>query len=272
VETTEQATWDRRYSGADLVWGTGPNRFVVAELAGLPAGRAIDLGAGEGRNAIWLAERGWQVTAVDFSAVGLARAARLAAGRGVSVEWVHADLMAWQPAPEGYDLVLVAYLQLPSAVLAPVLHTAAAAVAPGGTMLVIGHDRDNIARGYGGPQDPDRLYTPAEVAAGLGELVIRRAEQVLRPVQTPDGERTAIDTLVRAERPGVARADTSAALPRRRGGRLRRDELPAFAVNGRVAGCRQLGPSGPGARDVGPYAWPGDRLQWGRGCEGQGWP
>jgi 2-polyprenyl-3-methyl-5-hydroxy-6-metoxy-1,4-benzoquinol methylase len=201
VETTEQAAWDQRYSGPELVWGAGPNRFVAGELAALPPGRAIDLGTGEGRNAIWLAERGWRVTAVDFSAAGLARAARLAAERGVSVDWVQADLLDYQPDPGSYDLVLIAYLHLPSASLAQVFRAAAAAVAPGGTLLVIGHDRDNIARGHGGPQDPGRLYTPALVTGQLGGLVIRKAGQVQRPVQTPEGERTAIDTLVRAERP-----------------------------------------------------------------------
>jgi len=201
VEITEQAAWDQRYSGPDLVWGAGPNRFVADELAALPPGRAIDLGTGEGRNAIWLAERGWRVTAVDFSAAGLARAARLAAERGVSVDWVQADLLDYQPAPGSYDLVLIAYLHLPSASLAQVFRAAAAAVAPGGTLLVIGHDRDNIARGHGGPQDPGRLYTPALVTGQLGGLAIRKAGQVQRPVQTPEGERTAIDTLVRAERP-----------------------------------------------------------------------
>ncbi len=201
MESTEQAAWDQRYAGPDLVWGSGPNRFVAGELAALTPGRAIDLGTGEGRNAIWLAERGWRVTAVDFSAVGLARAARLAGERGVSVDWVHADLADYEPAPGGYGLVLIAYLQLPSAGLARVLRAAAAAVAPGGTLLVIGHDRDNIARGHGGPQDPDRLYTPAMVTAELDGLVIRRAEQVMRPVPTPEGERTAIDTLVLAQRP-----------------------------------------------------------------------
>jgi SAM-dependent methyltransferase len=201
VGTTEQEDWDQRYSRPDLVWGADPNRFAAEELATLRPGRAIDLGTGEGRNAIWLAERGWRVTAVDFSAVGLARAARLAAERGVSVDWMHADLLNYQPAPGGYDLVLIAYLQLPSASLARVLRAAAAAVAPGGTLLVIGHDRDNITRGHGGPQDPDRLYTPETVTAELDGLTIRRAERVPRPVRTPEGERTAIDTLVRAERP-----------------------------------------------------------------------
>lgn len=198
---TEQAAWDQRYSGPDLVWGTGPNRFIADEVAALPPGRAIDLGCGEGRNAIWLAERGWQATGVDFSAAGLGRAARLAAERGVSVEWVQADLLRYQPAPGGYDLVLIAYLHLPSDGLAGVFRAAAAAVAPGGTLLVVGHDRDNITRGHGGPQDPDRLYTPQLVTAELNGLAVRRAEQVPRPVPTPEGARTAIDTLVRAERP-----------------------------------------------------------------------
>ena len=207
METTEQAAaWDKRYSAQELVWGAGPNRFVAAEVTALPAGRAIDLGTGEGRNAIWLAGRGWQVTAVDFSAAGLARAARLATERGVSVDWVRADLLDYQPAPGRFDLVLLAYIHLPAASLARVFRAAAAAVAPGGTLLVIGHDRDNITRGHGGPQDPDRLYTPAAVAGELDGLTVLRAEQVMRPVKTPEGERTAIDTLVRARAPGIARA------------------------------------------------------------------
>ncbi|HEY1619967.1 MAG TPA: methyltransferase domain-containing protein [Streptosporangiaceae bacterium] len=138
---------------------------------------------------------------MDFSAAGLARAARLAAERAVSVDWVQADLLDYQPAPGRYDLVLIAYIHLPAAGLARVFRAAAAAVAPGGTLLVIGHDRDNITRGYGGPQVPGRLYTPAAVTAELDGLAVRRAEQVLRPVRTPEGERTAVDTLVRAERP-----------------------------------------------------------------------
>jgi SAM-dependent methyltransferase len=201
VGTSEQAAWDERYSGPDLVWGAGPNRFLAEAATALPPGRAIDLGAGEGRNAIWLAERGWQVTAVDFSAVGLDRAARLARQRAVSLDWVQADLLDYQPEPGGYDLVLIAYIHLPAAGLARVFRAAAVAVAPGGTLLVIGHDRDNVTRGHGGPPDPDRLYTPTAVTAELAGLTVQRAEQVTRPVPTPEGERNAIDTLVRAERP-----------------------------------------------------------------------
>ena len=201
MDTTEQTAWDQRYSGPDLVWGAGPNQFVAAEAALLPARRAIDLGTGEGRNAIWLAERGWQVTAVDFSAVGLTRAGRLAAARGTKVDWVQADLLEYQPGPGAYELVLVAYVHLPSVSLAGMFQAAASAVAPGGTLLVIGHDRDNVTRGHGGPQDPDRLYTPATVTAELGGLEVVRAEQVIRRISTPEGERAAVDTLVRAERP-----------------------------------------------------------------------
>jgi SAM-dependent methyltransferase len=197
----DQAAWDERYAGPELVWGAGPNCFVAEELAALPPGRAIDLGTGEGRNAIWLAERGFAVTAVDFSRVGLARAAGLAAGRGVSVDWVHADLLDYRPTPGGYDLVLIAYIQLPAERLTALARTAAAALAAGGTLLAVGHDRDNLARGHGGPKDPTVLWTPQIVTAGLTGLTVQQAEQVNRTVTTPDGERTAIDTLVRAVRP-----------------------------------------------------------------------
>jgi SAM-dependent methyltransferase len=197
----DQTAWDERYAGPELVWGAGPNRFVTEELAALEPGRALDLGTGEGRNAIWLAARGWQVTGVDFSAVGLARAAELARQRGVDVGWVKADLLSYQPSPAGYDLVLIAYIQLPADELARLVRTAATALAPGGTLLAVGHDRDNLDRGYGGPQYPQVLWTAASVAAALDGLTVQRAEQVRRRAQTAEGERVAIDTLVRAGRP-----------------------------------------------------------------------
>jgi SAM-dependent methyltransferase len=195
-----RAEWDRRYQTSELIWTATPNRFVVGEVTGLRPGRALDLGAGEGRNAVWLAEQGWQVTAVDYSAVGLAKAARLAEARGVRVDWVTADLLEYLPEPAASDLVLIAYLQLPPAELAAVLHAAAAAVAPGGTLLVIGHDLTNLSEGVGGPPVPEVLYTPEAITAALPDLDVRRAERVRRPVQTADGTRDAIDTLVRVVR------------------------------------------------------------------------
>src|SRR5579859_923566 len=147
--------WDERYATTELVWGAGPNRFLVAEVDGLLPGRALDLGCGEGRNAIWLAERGWEATGVDFSEIGLAKARRLASERGVEVAWVRADLLAYQPEEGAFDLVIVMYIHLPAAQLADVMKRAGAALAPGGTLLVVGHDLLNLSQGYGGPQNPE---------------------------------------------------------------------------------------------------------------------
>jgi SAM-dependent methyltransferase len=200
--------WNARYSASALVWGTEPNRWIRRETADLTAGRALDLAAGEGRNGIWLAEQGWQVTAVDFSAVALDRARQLADARlGPDAErltLVCADALEYRPAPGGYDLVLVAYLQLPAAQRRPVLRSAAEALAPGGTLLVVGHDSSNLTEGTGGPQDPAVLFTAEDVLADVADhtLTTVRAERVRRPVESPDGTVTdAIDALARLHRP-----------------------------------------------------------------------
>ena len=105
--------WDQRYSGNELVWTSTPNQFLVSESVGLPPGRAVDLGCGEGRNAVWLAEQGWQVTGVDFSPVGLAKAQRFAELWDVEVTWVESAVEDWTPPSDGFDLVVMLYLQLP---------------------------------------------------------------------------------------------------------------------------------------------------------------
>lgn len=197
----DASAWDRRYAESELLWSAEPNRFVAAELVDLAPGRVVDLAAGEGRNAIWLAGRGWRATAVDFSPVAIEKGRRLAEAAGVDVDWVVADLLDHVPEPAGFDVVLVAYLHLPSEQLDAVLERAARAVAPGGVLLVVGHDATNLSEGVGGPQDPDLLYTPASISARLGGLRIDRAERVRRPV--PDAGREAIDTLVRAHRPAA---------------------------------------------------------------------
>lgn len=196
--------WDERYSGAEFEWSVHPNQFVAAELAGLPPGRALDLAAGEGRNAVWLAERGWSVTAVDFSRVGLDKGRKLSAARGVGdgrIDWVVADLSGYEPPGGAFELVLIAYFQAGPALRARVLAAAAAALAPGGTLLVIGHDLTNLTEGVGGPQSPEVLYTPEAITAGLPGLRIVRAERVRRPVERDGTTAAAIDALVRAERP-----------------------------------------------------------------------
>ncbi|MFJ8578245.1 class I SAM-dependent methyltransferase [Micromonospora sp. NPDC093277] len=199
----DSSDWDARYADTpELVWGVEPNRFVVESVEGLTPGSALDLAAGEGRNAVWLAERGWRVSAVDFSQVAVERGRELAAHRGVPVEWRVADVTAYRPVPGSYDLVLICYLHLPAEERARVLDSARGALCPGGTLVVVGHDLANLTGGVGGPQDPGILLTPEAVVDGLAGLRIERAETARRPVPTADGgSADALDTLVVATRP-----------------------------------------------------------------------
>jgi SAM-dependent methyltransferase len=199
----EREDWNRRYETPELLWTAEANRFLVAEVETMPPGRALDVGTGEGRNAVWLAERGWQVTGVDFSDIGLAKARRLAEARGVEVDWVLADLRTYQPEVDSYDLVVVLYLHLSAHDRASVLAACGRALGAGGVLVVIGHHSSNLTEGCGGPQDPGLLFTPDDVLADLadvGDLSVVRAERVTRPVVTEAGKRTAIDALVRVSR------------------------------------------------------------------------
>jgi len=193
-----RADWDHRYAGTDLVWSAEPNRFLVEEVSELPPGRALDVAAGEGRNAVWLAGRGFAVDAVDFSEVGMAKGRALAGARGVDVGWIVADVETW-PVPAGrYDLVILFYLQLPLERMRGVVRRYARAVAPGGTFLLVGHDRTNLDRGWGGPRDPEVLYGPDDLVPALAGLRLVEADRRRRAVATDEGERVAIDCLVRA--------------------------------------------------------------------------
>jgi SAM-dependent methyltransferase len=192
--------WDERYATEELIWKAEPNRFLVEELDALAPGTALDVACGEGRNAVWLASKGWRVTGVDFSRAGLAKAQRLATDRGVEVTWVEADVVEWQPPTASFDLVVVMYLHLPAEQRHRALAHAAAALAPGGVLLVVGHDTSNLLKGTGGPQDPAVLFGPEEIVEDLSGLQIERAEQVKRTVVTDAGETPAIDALVRAVR------------------------------------------------------------------------
>jgi ubiquinone/menaquinone biosynthesis C-methylase UbiE len=201
--------WDRRYADTELVWSAGANEFVRSELDDLSPGRAIDVAAGEGRNSIWLAERGWHVTAVDFSRVGLDKGRSLHARRGTAlpVEWEHADAVHDDLGSGRYDLAVVAYLQLPAEQRRTALRRAFGTLHDGGTLLVVGHDSTNLTEGTGGPQDPSVLYTAEDVLADLdGERFdVVRAERVVRVVDPPadappEGPRLAYDALVRVVR------------------------------------------------------------------------
>jgi SAM-dependent methyltransferase len=190
--------WDARYAAVENLWAVKPNRFLVAEVGDLEPGRALDLACGEGQNAIWLATLGWRVTGVDYSEVAIAKARARAERDGVDVDFVCADLVTYEPEARGFDLVFVLYLHIPSAQRTAIHANAAAAVAPGGTFLLLGHDLTNLTDGVGGPSDPDILYTADEIAAELTGLEIEKATVVLRDVAGQ--ERDAIDTIVRARR------------------------------------------------------------------------
>lgn len=201
--TMEREEWNARYEGKDLVWSDKANLFVEAELSDAPPGKALVLAAGEGRNAIWLARRGWTVHAVDFSDVAIEKAKKLAAAHPLegTITFEAADLRGYPFEKEAFDLVTLVYLQIPQSELVPILKGAARSVAPGGELLVIAHDTDNLTHGHGGPQSPKVLYNAQQVVAALdGELSILKAQRVERPVETEDGTKIALDCLVRAKR------------------------------------------------------------------------
>ncbi len=196
--------WDSRYASVEQVWSLAPNQFVAAELTELSPGRAVDLACGEGRNAIWLAQRGWTVTAIDFSEVAVDRGRRIA-GDDVTVDWRVDDALTAE-LPRA-DLVVVAYLQLPEEQRRTAVRRGFAALEPGGTFFLVAHDSTNLDEGTGGPQDASVLYTADDVLADLeGEpFDVVRASRVARVVQQDDehggtSEATAWDALVRLVR------------------------------------------------------------------------
>jgi SAM-dependent methyltransferase len=195
-------TWDERYRAAELVWGVRPNQWVEQEVTALPVGRALDIACGEGRNALWLAGLGWRVTALDFSAVGLDKARKLEtrAPAHHPVDWVHADATTYLHLPDR-DLVLMCYLQLGARERRRAVRAAAAALVPGGVLLVIGHHSLNLYEGVGGPQDPRVLFSLGDIVDDLDgvNLLIDKAEPVNRTVAGAD--RPAVDALLRAHRP-----------------------------------------------------------------------
>jgi len=199
----DAAAWDERYSQSDLVWGAPPNAVVVERVTSLPRGRALDLACGEGRNAHWLATRGWEVTGLDYSAVAVDKARRVAAEAPRSVrarlDYRVADVTDTDLGGE-YDLVLMIYLHLAPEERLQVVNRAISALKPDGILMILGHDAVNLSQGVGGPQDAEILYTPDDLVNSFGgQLSVDVAERRFR--ETDAG--TAIDALVVAHRPSL---------------------------------------------------------------------
>lgn len=184
--------WNERYHATPLLWSAEPNRFVEAELAGIEPSTGLDLACGEGRNAIWLAELGWQMVGVDFSSVAIERARRLSNQRDVAIEWITADLEEWAPG-RSFGLVLIAYLHLPSSERTELTRRASEWVEPGGWLMLVGHDLATC--GLSGPADPDLLWTPELARRALAPLEVTLAESRQRPLES--GE-VALDTVAMA--------------------------------------------------------------------------
>lgn len=196
--------WEDRYRGGEGTGRHAPSPSLVAEAGGLPPGRALDAGCGRGADAMWLAARGWRVTAVDVSATAVARARETARGaaHGIQdrIEWVQADLATWEPAGPAFDLVTSHYVHAPGPAK-DLFRRLASWVAPGGTLLVVGHAQ---AEGDAHAHPPAAKISAEQVTALLPEdsweivIAVSRTHEV----QRPDGARAATlhDTVVRARR------------------------------------------------------------------------
>ena len=205
----DEEFWEERYRAYPAVWSRQPNSQLVAEAADLPPGRALDAGGGEGADAIWLAGRGWQVTAVDFATEALRKAAEHAARAGITdrIEWLHADLTTWSPDDAAYDLVSAQFVHLPRAAERLFVRLAEA-VAPGGTLLVVGHDPSDLHTGAHRAAAPERFFSAGEVAAKLDatQWKIEVAEARPRLSKQHEGDNLTVhDAVLRARRRGTDR-------------------------------------------------------------------
>jgi SAM-dependent methyltransferase len=207
TEHFDQAFWDERYRAQHRLWSGHPNQHLVGEAGQLPAGAALDAGCGEGADAIWLAGRGWRVTGVDLSPVALDRAAAHAAQAGPQtaerIQWVHADLLSWDPGQARYDLVSAQYLHLADPPRAGLLRRLAAAVRPGGTLLIVGHHPSDLQTTMPRPPQPERLFTSDDVACLLTPAIwtVITSHAAPRQATDPDGRTVTIhDAVLRAQR------------------------------------------------------------------------
>jgi 2-polyprenyl-3-methyl-5-hydroxy-6-metoxy-1,4-benzoquinol methylase len=198
-----QEFWDERYGSADRLWSGQPNPQLVAQTTDLAPGDALDAGCGEGADAIWLASRGWTVTAVDVSAVALDRASAHAAAEGVSVRWQREDLLTWVPEPDRFDLVTAQFMHLPNREVQSLHAGLAAAVRPGGTLLIVAHHPDDLHVNVGRTGRASLFPSAEQLAAMLdpGSWEVLVATAIGRTATDLDGQPVTVkDTVLRAAR------------------------------------------------------------------------
>ncbi|GAA2602147.1 methyltransferase domain-containing protein [Actinomadura fulvescens] len=196
----DEKYWEERYSSYEHVWSGQPNVQLVAEVADLPPGTALDAGCGEGADAVWLAERGWRVTAVDYSRTALERGATHDPTK--SVEWVQGDAGTWEPGRR-FDLVTSHYAHPGGSQREALFTRLAGMVAPGGTLLIVSHHPSDMETRPHAPQMPELFFTAEEVVELLpgDEWEIVTAEARLRTQKYPDGQEIAVqDTVLNARR------------------------------------------------------------------------
>lgn len=175
--------WDERYSEPGFVYGTAPNEFLLSVVDRIPKGRVLSLAEGEGRNGVYLASRGYEVTGVDGSAVGLGKARELATQRGVSLATIHADLGAFAIAPEQWDGIIAIYCHLPPAIRAPLHRAAVRGLKPGGVFVLEAYSKEQLAYGTGGPPSLDMLMSLDELKEELAGLEFVHAVRLERDVR-----------------------------------------------------------------------------------------
>lgn len=174
--------WDARYSGAEYVYGTAPNDFLVSVAAQIPKGRVLSLAEGEGRNAVYLAGLGYEVLAIDSSAVGLGKARRLAEERGVAIETRVADLAEFAIEAERWDAVVSIFCHLPSAVRADLHRKVVAGLRPGGVLVLEAYTPAQLKLKTGGPPSEDLLMTLSALRRELQGLRFIHAQELERDV------------------------------------------------------------------------------------------
>ena len=194
--------WDERYSGSERLFSGNPNFALVTEVSGLAPGRALDVGCGEGADAVWLAGQGWAVTALDVSRVALERAAAHAREAAVEVDWVHAGLVEAVLPAGGFDLVSAQYPALPSSPDHAAEHALLAAVAPGGLLLAVYHAGFDGEAAKARGIDPADYVLTADLLARLDDgWEVRVDEDRLRDVPAGGGEHQHThDVVIRARR------------------------------------------------------------------------